>query len=395
MTTTMSERTDGRDVPSSHNLGRCDEQFGGCGLAFHWHRAEGVTCPKCGRGLDLTTRRLRAGFLPLTKEDVKAIQDANGYTAIAPELRTLRRQETDYNKRTGALTDAAHALEWVEFTDSKGQTAKWHYTHPEAPLTAAEKAARTEQIDAYRAQRQELYDSEGRERGAAISALWKRVKGVPVDVSCFRPAAPEPVAAPVVSERQRRQERIQAAVDAGIDAILGPVTEAAPEADPFPAITPQPAQLRKVSPGHKWAGEVKRVKSVTGTTAVLVDIRKGGEWIGSEADGGRWVTTCDDHATVCQHRTRELAEGHLAEVAWCEACQETLKAKAEAAKPKGTWGGARQGAGRKPVGADVKVTSVSLPASMLEAIKRFGGGNLSAGVRRLHDEYFQSLGEGV
>lgn len=280
MTTTMIERTDGRDVPASHNLGRCQT----CNLAFHYPRADAVTCPKCGAGMFVTTRRLREGFLPLTKEDVKRIQAANGYTLIAQELRVLRRRKADYNRRSVALYDARLELEWIKFTDSKGQEANWAYTHPEAPLTDAERESRRVQIEALGAQRSALYESEGRELDRVERLLWREIKGVPVEVSCFAPA---PVA---------------------------PVVEPAPE----------PAPL---------------------------DV--------------------DDDLTLSYGGT-----------------------EAPAAKPaKGTHGGARKGAGRKPVGVDVKVTSISLPADMLATIKAYGGGNLSAGVRRMCERVMAELAQ--
>lgn len=69
---------------------------------------------------------------------------------------------------------------------------------------------------------------------------------------------------------------------------------------------------------------------------------------------------------------------------------QALEAQAQVApveagtKPKSTRGGARQGAGRKPVGADVKAVSVTLPAATIEGLKRLGGGNLSAGIRQMY-----------
>lgn len=53
-------------------------------------------------------------------------------------------------------------------------------------------------------------------------------------------------------------------------------------------------------------------------------------------------------------------------------------------QPTSTRGGARKGAGRKPVGENVKGVSVSLPAEMVAALKAFGGGNLSAGIREMY-----------
>ncbi|MEM7124984.1 MAG: hypothetical protein AAF702_01575 [Chloroflexota bacterium] len=37
-------------------------------------------------------------------------------------------------------------------------------------------------------------------------------------------------------------------------------------------------------------------------------------------DGGEWVTVCEEHGTLCNHRTRRLAESHLVSAGWCEAC---------------------------------------------------------------------------
>jgi Radical SAM superfamily len=40
--------------------------------------------------------------------------------------------------------------------------------------------------------------------------------------------------------------------------------------------------------------------------------------------GGPWVTVCEAHGTLANHRTLELAQGHLFLVDWCESCQQSL-----------------------------------------------------------------------
>lgn len=67
-----------------------------------------------------------------------------------------------------------------------------------------------------------------------------------------------------------------------------------------------------------YAGEVKRSRSrLTGTLVVLFDTNKTDEY---DSDGGRWVTICDEHGTVCNHDTRKVAESHMPYVSWCEEC---------------------------------------------------------------------------
>lgn len=95
-------RVDGRDIPASFHLGRCEAErwvrqpgagagydgnwarVRGCDLAFFFrlpaggHNAD-VTCPGCGLSLDITTRQLRRGFLPLSDADVRAIKASKGW----------------------------------------------------------------------------------------------------------------------------------------------------------------------------------------------------------------------------------------------------------------------------------------------------------------------------
>lgn len=106
--TEILPRVDGSEIPTSYALGRCDSHWVGvwpnnrevkdCGLAFFWKRTPGddnvsVTCPSCGKGLEITTRRLRAGFLPLSPADVTAIHVANGYAALRPAVQAQKAVE--------------------------------------------------------------------------------------------------------------------------------------------------------------------------------------------------------------------------------------------------------------------------------------------------------------
>jgi hypothetical protein len=50
------------------------------------------------------------------------------------------------------------------------------------------------------------------------------------------------------------------------------------------------------------------------------------------------------------------------------------------------WGGKRSGAGRKPLGPELRQVSVTLPVELVERLRRLGGGNLSAGIRRLAEQ---------
>jgi hypothetical protein len=67
------------------------------------------------------------------------------------------------------------------------------------------------------------------------------------------------------------------------------------------------------------AGCVAKVTNpVTGAVNRLYEAEQA--WL--DPAGGRWVTVCDMHATVCNHRTLELAKRHLPYGEWCEACQD-------------------------------------------------------------------------
>ncbi len=53
-----------------------------------------------------------------------------------------------------------------------------------------------------------------------------------------------------------------------------------------------------------------------------------GDWVsiyrateaGLDPGGGKYVTVCEKHGTLCNHQTLKLANLHLRAVDWCEAC---------------------------------------------------------------------------
>lgn len=68
----------------------------------------------------------------------------------------------------------------------------------------------------------------------------------------------------------------------------------------------------------KLHGEVHRARSRrTGTVVIVLDARIA-TWL--DPDGGRWITMCDEHGTVCNHVTRKLAMEQAPTVDWCEDC---------------------------------------------------------------------------
>lgn len=51
---------------------------------------------------------------------------------------------------------------------------------------------------------------------------------------------------------------------------------------------------------------------------------------GYDPEGGRWVTVCHTHGTICNHETLVVARYHLPMCEWCEDCMELLEAKENA-----------------------------------------------------------------
>lgn len=47
----------------------------------------------------------------------------------------------------------------------------------------------------------------------------------------------------------------------------------------------------------------------------------------ADADGGPWVTICDDHGSICNHDTLALARAHASHPEWCEDCAPLYHAK--------------------------------------------------------------------
>jgi hypothetical protein len=44
-------------------------------------------------------------------------------------------------------------------------------------------------------------------------------------------------------------------------------------------------------------------------------------------EGGEWITCCEEHGTLANHRTQSLARTHLPTGDWCEACQAEIAAR--------------------------------------------------------------------
>lgn len=55
-------------------------------------------------------------------------------------------------------------------------------------------------------------------------------------------------------------------------------------------------------------------------TRTVVSIYRAEEG-GFDPDGGPYVTICEDHGTICNHRTLALARSHAPWAEWCEDCQ--------------------------------------------------------------------------
>ena len=48
-----------------------------------------------------------------------------------------------------------------------------------------------------------------------------------------------------------------------------------------------------------------------------------GEAAGLDTEPGRWQTVCEEHGTVCAHRTFEIARSFASVAAeWCEECMD-------------------------------------------------------------------------
>jgi hypothetical protein len=68
----------------------------------------------------------------------------------------------------------------------------------------------------------------------------------------------------------------------------------------------------------------RRKNRTTGTYVELYDTEH--ELNVFDPDGGRWVTFCDEHATLCNHLELATARSFLAAPwEWCEDCRDDLK----------------------------------------------------------------------
>lgn len=76
-------------------------------------------------------------------------------------------------------------------------------------------------------------------------------------------------------------------------------------------------------PHRDWVGYVtERRNKITGDFTVVVDATVEPVWL--DPDGGRWVTMCNAHGTLCNHTSLRLARAFMVAGShnWCEPCVE-------------------------------------------------------------------------
>ena len=80
------------------------------------------------------------------------------------------------------------------------------------------------------------------------------------------------------------------------------------------------AIVSKRKPYNEYEGYVaSRRNPITGGWLVLWDTSKTDQFDSSD---GRWVTTCETHHTICNHRNQKIARSHLPTAGWCEECMD-------------------------------------------------------------------------
>jgi len=68
---------------------------------------------------------------------------------------------------------------------------------------------------------------------------------------------------------------------------------------------------------HRLAGyRAARRNSRNGAVYVLFDGRE----TDLDVEGGRWITSCEKHSTLCNHASRSTALAQLPRGSWCEDC---------------------------------------------------------------------------
>ncbi len=61
----------------------------------------------------------------------------------------------------------------------------------------------------------------------------------------------------------------------------------------------------------------QRKNRITGTT---ISVYKAGPGNGLDNSGGDWITVCENHGNLINHRTRKLAFWHATVPDWCYNC---------------------------------------------------------------------------
>lgn len=88
------------------------------------------------------------------------------------------------------------------------------------------------------------------------------------------------------------------------------------------------AMTRARSNGKRTTSLVlSRKNRITGETIELHDAEVEGCMF--DPSGGRWITYCVAHGTLCNHRTKALASAGMTVPEWCEECMERVRALIE------------------------------------------------------------------
>lgn len=178
-------RVDWSAFPGSYAVQRCPD----CEVAFAYPASPSgsMQCPACGQGLWTTTRRLRAGFVVLTREQVKAIQDANGYARVKSALAVVAREQRFVGAAFDAIREERHACEWVAETPG----SLWATQYTRAGLPEAEVERRRQRLEELDDLSLALSRGERRDLEKQGQDLWKSLTRGPVDVWGVEAQAPE------------------------------------------------------------------------------------------------------------------------------------------------------------------------------------------------------------
>ena len=87
--------------------------------------------------------------------------------------------------------------------------------------------------------------------------------------------------------------------------------------------------MKPIYAGQRYTAKNRR----SGTVTSVYEAAAAGMDAGDDVnDAGnlkplRWVTVCEDHSTICGHRTLKLALYHVSVPDWCEDCSAIMDEK--------------------------------------------------------------------